>query len=163
MGTWAPLKINPIYEITENGNIRNSVSGRLLRPNDVSGYMQVSLSNNGHRVCKYVHDLVADTFYEGNHEGLQVNHKDGNKKNNHISNLEWCTCRENIRHAIENGLRPEYVGRAKMKVRIIETGDVYDSFMDCAKAINGNRSHVCNCALGRRKTHMGLHFELVKE
>ena len=80
-----------------------------------------------------------------------MNHKDGNKRNNHISNLEWNTMSENITHAYRNGLkqRPDNVGSPKCKVRIVETGEVFESIGSCARAINGDQAH------------KGYHFEAV--
>ena len=54
---------------------------------------------------KYVHRVVADTFFDGDHSKMDVNHIDGNKLNNHISNLEWCSRKDNIDHAFINGLK----------------------------------------------------------
>lgn len=53
---------------------------------------------------KYVHRMVAETFLDKEDGKDFVNHKDGNKKNNHVNNLEWCTRSENMQHAFENGL-----------------------------------------------------------
>lgn len=69
-----------------------------------------SLSKNGYLVCKfsdklhYVHRIVAECFIENPLNLKDVNHKDGNKQNNAVSNLEWCTRKHNINHAFETGL-----------------------------------------------------------
>lgn len=79
--------------------------GRLLKTCvSFKGYVQVSLSSNGKRFHTGVHRIVAISFIENPHKKSQVNHKDGNKLNNHVSNLEWCTNRENQIHAIKNNL-----------------------------------------------------------
>lgn len=67
------------------------------------GYLQVNLSHNGIWKKKSVHRLVAETFL-GKQPNMEVNHKDGNKQNNCVENLEWVTHSENIKHAINNGL-----------------------------------------------------------
>jgi hypothetical protein len=73
---------------------------------DKDGYQIVSLVNKGKKRIYPVHRLVAKTFIPTkNSENLQVNHIDGNKNNNHLSNLEWVTCKENVEHAIKHGLR----------------------------------------------------------
>lgn len=65
------------------------------------GYQRVNLDGR-HR---YIHRLVADAFFAGEHDGIDVNHIDGNRLNNDLTNLEWCTRKENIRHAYINGLK----------------------------------------------------------
>jgi hypothetical protein len=82
------------------------------------GYIRMTLSKNHKMIRKYVHNLVADAFIPNIHNKPQINHRDGNKKNNIVDNLEWCTCIENISHAKENNLlNPlygEYHGCAKL-------------------------------------------------
>jgi len=80
-----------------------TVKGKTLKPNNVSGYHRVTLKSNGKVYLKLVHRLVADHFCENPLCKPQVNHKDGNKKNNHYTNLEWVTASENTKHAIKNG------------------------------------------------------------
>lgn len=67
-------------------------------------YMQVTLRHNGIQVGKAVHRLVAENFIERKVGKNQVNHKDGNKLNNNIENLEWVSAKENMSHAVKTGL-----------------------------------------------------------
>lgn len=79
---------------------------RILKPkNNKHGYLFVIMSNFGKDVTARVHKLVASAFIPNIDNLPIINHKDGNKLNNHISNLEWCTHVHNAIHAIENNLR----------------------------------------------------------
>lgn len=90
--------------IYDDGRIFAVKSNRFLSPYDNGlGYLAVKVKNeDGSRSQKYVHRLVAMAYLD---EWKQdVNHKDGNKKNNSVSNLEWMTRSENLKHAFDNGL-----------------------------------------------------------
>ena len=94
-----------LYKISNYGNIYSVVKQKSKstrkKPN---GYIIVDLCKNGIVHTKHIHRLVAEAFIP-NPNGLpQVNHIDGNKQNNCVDNLEWCTCKENMQHAVENGL-----------------------------------------------------------
>lgn len=92
------------YLVYENGDIVNEKTGRSLKPqNNGNGYFKVTLTIGGEQVQKYVHRLVAECHLPNNN--IQVNHKDGNKKNNNVSNLEWVTNSENQIHAHRIGLK----------------------------------------------------------
>lgn len=96
----------PNYSLTEDGLVTNDVTGRILKY-DLSAhkYARVTLCKEGTTKRFFVHRLVALHFIP-NPDGLpMVNHIDGNKSNNHKSNLEWCTCKENTIHAFKTGLR----------------------------------------------------------
>ena len=108
-----------LYQVSNCGNVKSIthyrknrynkkqiVKGKLLKLNDdrSKGYLIVTLCKNGKRKTYRVHRLVAETFIDNLENLPQVNHKDGNKYNNHINNLEWCSCKENIRHAWKNKL-----------------------------------------------------------
>lgn len=81
---------------------------RIIVPGDrPNGYLFVTLYNNGNRKIKSVHRLVAEAFIKKTRNVNVVNHKDFDKKNNMVENLEWCTGLENITHAI-NGNRMHY-------------------------------------------------------
>ena len=103
MEKWLTIRNHPDYEVNNLGDVRNKKTNRILKPqlNRTDGYYRVAL--NGKRY--YVHRLVADAFFDGDHDKIDVNHIDGNRLNNKLSNLEWCTRKENIRHAYINGLK----------------------------------------------------------
>ena len=93
--------------IRNNGRPLNT-KGRKLKPGiDKYGYYRVTFSIYSKRKSYYVHRLVAMAFLDSYSDSLQVNHKDGNKLNNHYTNLEMVTLQENIRHSILTGLKPK--------------------------------------------------------
>lgn len=75
-----------------------------------NGYYVVNLNKNGKYHQRYVHSLVAEAFFGERPNRYTVNHIDGNKLNNHISNLDYCTYLENNKHAVEMGLNNHNVG-----------------------------------------------------
>jgi len=79
------------------------------------------MSDDGKRHRYSVHRLILENFnpVEGM-ENLQVNHIDGNKRNNKLSNLEWTTCQENIDHAINNNLRAKVNGASKLTIEQVK-------------------------------------------
>lgn len=95
------------YKIYSNGDIYSHFIGRNLKP-DVTreGYQQVTLSLYGVAKRFKVHRLVAMEFIPNPENKKTVNHIDGDKSNNDVSNLEWATQLENNAHARENGLNP---------------------------------------------------------
>lgn len=85
------------------------------------GYLAVNLyPKDGTQHKRLIHVLVAEAFIPKHFDGLDVNHKDGNKHNNHVSNLEWCTRKENMQHCSATGLRKDV-----KKVVAIKNGTVY--------------------------------------
>lgn len=98
------------YAVSQCGLVKNITSGRLKDLSiDTYGYLVTTLFKNGKRRQHKVHRMVAEMFVDGYDDQLQVNHIDGDKKNNHFKNLEWCTHEENRNHAIRNGLFPNRV------------------------------------------------------
>jgi len=91
-----------IYTISAHGEIISCKSGRVRKSGLQSNklYMSISLSKQGTIITHRVHRLVATTFIQNTDNKPIVNHKDGNKLNNHHSNLEWCTASENALHSI---------------------------------------------------------------
>ena len=109
-----------LYEVSDRGRVRSvdrilqrgehpiSLKGRpLLGTISKRGYSVVSLRRPGQIQAKrYVHQLVALAFLKRKDGDTEVNHLDGNKQNNGVTNLEWCTHEENMAHAWDNGLVP---------------------------------------------------------
>ena len=148
------------YRVSSEGRVRNKRTGRVLRSApDSSGYMTVGLSSHGKTHSKNVHRLVAKAFLDKREpEAYQVNHIDGNKHNNTLDNLEWVSPSENMAHAYSHGLN-HWVGYNETPIRIVETGEVFKSQAECARAINGIQANINACLAGRRHTHLGYHYE----
>lgn len=94
------------YLVSNTGKVKSLLrNGKLLNCNDNGRrYLQVTLYFNSKRVTHNIHSLVAKAFLGAREEGMTVNHIDGNKYNNCLSNLEYCTQSENFIHALDNGL-----------------------------------------------------------
>lgn len=140
------------YAITSTGKVYSYSRNRYLMPKVTKfGYYEVALSNqtDGIRNVKYktIHRLVAETFLNNPSNLEQVNHKDGNKFNNHLNNLEFCTAKENIKHSWKLGLstpsRPNLgknVKNAKSKYRnVIYIGKKKAFRAVLTRIINGKR------------------------
>lgn len=98
----APRKLTlEDYDITRDGKIINKNTGYQLTPQpNGKGYLRVSIGKQ----LMFVHRLVAEKYIPNPDNKTQVNHKDGNKLNNCVDNLEWVSNQENRNHAINNGL-----------------------------------------------------------
>ena len=103
---WKPIKgFEPYYQISNLGQVSNY--RKILKPFiSNSGYKVIDLRVNGLRTKYLIHRLVAEHFLDNPNGYRYVNHIDGNKSNNVVSNLEWCTNSENILHARRTGLNP---------------------------------------------------------
>lgn len=163
---WRLIPGHPDYRINKNGDFESKKRGdwkRMHPTPDGGGYLQAFMCEKGKMHVRKVHKLMQDVFFEPDPEKPEINHINGNKRDNRLENLEQCSRLENQHHACEHGLwtHPDNAGRPKRKVRIVETGDVYDSLSSCAEAVNGDVTNLCNCLRGTRKTHRGYHFEYV--
>ena len=135
---WKDIKgYEGLYQISDKGEVRRLLKdGRTkpVKPRD-GVYYTVSLSKD----CKYtsfnVHRLVAEHFLEKTAEQTEVNHKDGDKKNNNVENLEWVTQKENLIHAMEQ-LNHYPFGKPNRRVKCInpETDEVVQEFYSLAEA-----------------------------
>lgn len=112
-----------LYSIEEDGRVYSHYAKKYMKTSiDKDGYETITLVNDKGGYSHFgIHRLLMIAFNPvENMEYLQINHIDGNKKNNDISNLEWCTTQENLKHARDTGLNPKIFGgeihsRAKIK------------------------------------------------
>ena len=156
---WVKIQDFPKYEVNRHGQIRNAKTNRILKPKNGHDYPTVTLYNHEGASDKKIHRVVAETFHDNTDPSLDVNHKDGCKTNSSADNLEWCTRSENIKHAYNTGLKKPSGPHEIHKVRIVETGEIYESARECARIIGGSQAHISRCLTGERRTHMGYHFE----
>lgn len=104
-----------LYKVSSNGRVKSfrkdKVNGNIMKQIEShKGYYEVSFTVKGHRKKFKVHRLVAMAFIPNNCNKPLINHKDGNKKNNNIDNLEWVTHSENVKHAYDNGFKGKMCG-----------------------------------------------------
>lgn len=125
-----------IYTIYSDGKVYSNKSKKFIKPHIENGYYRVGLFIDGKPKTYKLHRLIAECFIEKQEGKTQVNHKDCNKLNNEVSNLEWCNNSENQLHAYKHGLN---VSIHKKVVLDLETGVFYDSATELAKSIGMNR------------------------
>lgn len=108
MEHWRPIpQTKGFIEVSDQGRVRSLLSGtpRILKvQSDKKGYLRLRVTIEREKMCFKVHREVAKAFIPNINNLPQVNHKDGNKNNNCIDNLEWCTNRQNQLHALALGL-----------------------------------------------------------
>lgn len=123
-----------LYEVNEFGQVRSLKQWNghkyikrgspyiLKQSNTTTGYKKVELTKDGKKKSFKVHRLVAEAFIDNPYHKPNINHKDGNKKNNNVTNLEWVTQKENVEHAYSTGIRPtKSISRENLK-NYIECG-----------------------------------------
>ena len=142
---WKMINGYSNYQISNRGRVysktRNGTVGGIRKTNITQkGYTQVSLiSDEGVLENNRVHILVAEAFIPNPENKPQVNHIDEDKTNNHVSNLEWVTAKENANH----GTRNLKISKAKsQKIKCIETGIIYNSAKECSEYMGVSRSHI---------------------
>lgn len=92
---WKIIDIAPNYSISNLGSIKNNKTNRILKPKLIRGYEYVCLRKDNNNLCKQVHRLVAKAFIPNPENKPLVNHKDYNRGNNCVDNLEWVSNSEN--------------------------------------------------------------------
>ncbi|ATE83523.1 HNH endonuclease [Lactococcus phage LP9801] len=146
------------YEVSNLGKVRNIKSGRILKPVlDRSGYLKHGLSGYDKRKSLLLHRIIAIAFIDNPEEKPCVNHIDENKTNNDLSNLEWCTVRENNIHGTRTKRGAEK--RSKKVIQLDLNDNVLNEFesMEQAEQKTGAlASNISNCCNGKRKSAGGF-------
>lgn len=157
------------YSITPEGKVYSDVNNIELKQSiGTTGYYRVNLNNKDGGKTFKVHRLVAIHFIENPNNYNIVNHKDGNKLNNNVDNLEWCDYTHNNRHARELGLciTPKGLNNKNCKkVKRSDTGEIFQSLHEAALACNklASKSSLSNHLAGRLSNFDGTTWEFVKE
>lgn len=149
------------YIIYITGKIYSIRNDKFLKPFINNGYYCVNFSSNGKRKRVYIHELVASHFLIKIPE-YEVNHKDGNKLNNDITNLEYVTVSQNIKHAYDNGLIESMKGiknhRAKLsEIQVTEIRKLYKTGVSVSilvKMFNISRTNIRNIINMKRWKHL---------
>lgn len=149
--------------IIEKNNRKVNRKGKLLKEGrETCGYSFVSLNYCGVRKYARVHRLVAEAFLDNPYNKPQINHIDGNKQNNKVTNLEYCTKSENMFHAYKMGLRNRVF---PVEMLDKETGEAIKRFSSTAEAVRylGCTTHsaINNCLHGRNKTAYGYKWRRI--
>lgn len=177
MEHWKIIDGFPHYEVSDMGNVRSyynrykhntgkiviDKTPKMMSNGNCKGYQMLVLKDkDGVRRNCYVHRLVASAFIPNPYNKPDVNHIDGNPSNNKVTNLEWVTESENLKHALYVTKTATVPSHCK-KVRCIETGQIFDSTTDArdwAKLSKKNRSIEKCCR--KEKYHYtagGYHWE----
>ena len=175
---WRAIKgFEGLYEVSDDGKVRSldrlviksngfrySVAGRVLIPRqNPGGYLGVCLYRDG--VCEEqpsIHRLVAEAFLPACEGKTEVNHIDGDKTNNNVENLEWCTDSENKLHAYRKGLRkrkPDKACEANKRRVVRSDGVVFESIKAAAEALGRTCGPIHGVLSGRQMACMGFSFK----
>jgi hypothetical protein len=148
------------YFISNHGNVKSNIRN-LKKSLHSKGYHTVGLLCNGKIKRLYVHRLVGEYFLPDVKE--QINHIDGNKWNNHFSNLEWVTNSQNSNHAFSMNLK----SKDSLKVRIpiiainLKNGEkqFFNSMQEASKALGMNAASISSIIAGKSKESRGYTFK----
>ena len=161
---WLPIFDNP-YSISSFGRVRNDRTKFLLKPSIVCGYYKVRLSVNGKVSDQMVHNLVYCTFNHlrsGVPSGYVVNHIDGDKLNNSLSNLELVTLSDNVKKSY-------YETKTNKSCKAVQQFDLNNNFIqsfpsarEAARQLNLDASTISKVCRGKNKTHGGFIFKYSK-
>lgn len=149
MEKWKKVKGYESYEISTYGNIKSLKNNniKILKPSKSnSGYLQIVLCKDGKTKNHFIHRLVAENFIENKNNYSEINHKDENKLNNHIDNLEWCTRLYNMNYG---NVKSKISNSRKIKVvKMMKDGSVikiYESIKAAAKENKVKETNIVKC------------------
>lgn len=171
MTEFVPINIesfNELYKINKNGEVYSNISKTTLKPDINAGYLRVCLYNGKldkkKNVC--IHKLMALTFLDedkANNKEYVINHKDGNKLNNKLENLEIITYKENTNHAHQNNLINVHTKGIRQLTKGGELIKEFKSIEDACKELKIDGKHISEVCKGKRKTADGFRWEYLDE
>lgn len=143
------------YSVTEDGQVLNKNNKPMCQWTDNVGYKQCNLYKDGKKKYVRVHRLVAELFVPNPNNLPQVNHIDGNKLNNHYTNLEWVNNSQNTKHAFDNGL----ISKKRLKCKI--GNNTYDSIREASEKEKINRKTLTEILYKRKENNYGIVIEFI--
>ena len=159
-----------LYQVSNFGrvkslNYRRTCKEKLLKAyKDKEGYLHVSLCKDGKTKTYSIHRLVAQEFIPNPYNLPQVNHKDENKTNNRVYNLEWCSVKYNINYGTRNKRQSEsrtnYTKFSK-QVLCVETGVIYPSTSQVEREFGFSKASISRCCLRKQKTCGRFHWRYI--
>ena len=163
---WLELFEN--YLISENGNVKNQKTGRVLKNGrNQKGYNHTQVSIDGRCKTIIIHRKVYETFIGSIPLGYEVNHIDGNKENNHFTNLELLTHKDNMIHAVRTGLIKSGFDNklSKPLAEFRPNGDIffYGSTVEAGKKLGKAHALISLCANGKRRSAYGSKWMHISE
>lgn len=156
-----------MYQVSNMGRVKSlertvwngrgyykTVHERILKPKkDKDGYLQVQLWKEGK--CKWykIHRLVSQAFLANPQNLPEVNHINEIKSDNHVDNLEWVTCKENLNHGTRNQRISEKKSKPVIAINKVSGLIMYwNSAKEASRVLGIAKSHICNCLKGRAKS-----------
>ena len=152
--------------VTRKNGRKFFVKERILKPStDHYGYLQVNLCNSSGKVKNFaVHRLVCEAFHENPENKPCVNHIDENKTNNVVSNLEWCTYKENNNHGTHNAKVAKALSKpVGQYTRDGELIKIWQSSREVQKQLGFSYGNISQAALGKIKTAYGYVWKYIEE
>lgn len=161
---WEKIPYAPSYEVSNLGRVASRKYGdrRILQQNKKkTGYYEVGLCHEPNKRKWFLtHRLVLSTFNPiDGMESMEINHKDEDKSNNKLDNLEWVTSLENCNYGDRNNKISE---KQSVKVICVETGIIYDSGKQASDSTGISRACISRCLTGKQKTAGGYHWKETK-
>lgn len=139
-----------LYAVTSCGKIWSYRNEKFLTPEtDIGGYLRVNLCKNGKTKHYKIHRLVADAYIPNPENLPQINHKDENKANNCLQNLEWCDAKYNTNYGTRNDKIKKPILQYTLNGEFVRE---WPSASDVGKEVS---THICNCLKGRKKSAYG--------
>ena len=149
------------YGISNLGNIKNLKKGNILTPYlNKNGYLTYTFCQNGVKKTFRIHRLVALYFIDNPNNLPYVNHKDGNKTNNKVENLEWCTAKENDNHARKNRLKNQEKPVIAENIETKET-IAFKSVTEAGAILGINTGTISKVLHGKRNQTHGYKFYFI--
>ena len=154
-------RVRTLDKVVPVGKHTQFIKGRILKQSNTSnGYMQVGFNTNGKSITKSVHRLVAETFIANPDNLPQVNHKDCNRKNNNVENLEFCTASYNQQYREKFGIsNTELLSKPVFAINL-KTLEVlhFRSQTEASRALKNNQGNIGSVIRGERKQANGFWF-----